>query len=99
MDSSHRPIFPDSRFRPRQHHPMGTRRQVSWNLNDGVDRLNANRSINKQGFSLSGGYNHEDACYPFALESALPQNASLTLLEFALPKNNDLEPFRMNTYK
>jgi len=33
------------------------------------------------------------------LESALPQNAPITLLESALTKTQHLKPFRMNTYK
>jgi hypothetical protein len=33
------------------------------------------------------------------LESALTQNPPVTPLECALPKNQDLKPFRMNTYE
>jgi hypothetical protein len=33
------------------------------------------------------------------LESALPQNAPITLLKSALPKSLDLNSFRIRTYK
>ena len=33
------------------------------------------------------------------LESALPQNAPITRLESALPKTQDLKPFRIRTYE